>query len=288
MILLQSPQLVQETAWRWKTESNSRIALVPTMGALHEGHLSLVQLARKYADKCVASIFVNPTQFAPNEDLTRYPRPFEADREKVQAAGVDLLFAPTREQMYPEGFQTSVILSKLGRHLCGASRPGHFEGVATVCLKLFQISRADVAVFGEKDFQQLRVLEQMTSDLNLPVRIVRAPLIRDADGLALSSRNRYLDAEMRQRALCLSQGLGFWRSNAEPTLSVGRIRQDLQRKVTNAGLRLDYAEVCDERELSPYPDTATLRDIRTPRLFIAAFAGITRLIDNVSLHGDSR
>ncbi|MCB0418144.1 MAG: pantoate--beta-alanine ligase, partial [Bdellovibrionales bacterium] len=196
MQILHSPEEVQKTTREW----GGTVALVPTMGALHAGHLSLVEAAQSLADRVVVSIFVNPLQFGPTEDLDKYPRTLEQDASLLGELNVDLLFAPQAAEFYPQGFSTKVSVSGLTASLCGASRPGHFEGVTTVCLKLFQVSNADFAVFGEKDFQQLRVIEQMVDDLNLPVKIIRGAIVRETDGLAMSSRNRYLTAEQRRSA----------------------------------------------------------------------------------------
>ncbi len=182
---------------------SQRIAFVPTIGALHAGHVSLLREARRHGDLLVLSIFVNPTQFGPKEDLSRYPRTFDADLEKAREAGADVVFHPEPTEMYPDGYQTFVEVRRLQEGLCGASRPGHFVGVATVVLKLFNIVQPQVAFFGEKDYQQLQVIKRMVRDLDLPVVIVGMPIVREADGVALSSRNAYLSAEERARARAL-------------------------------------------------------------------------------------
>lgn len=200
------------TAWsREQFRNDKTIGLVPTMGYFHEGHLSLMRLAGRRADLVVVSLFVNPTQFGPGEDLSSYPRDFDRDRELAAAAGVDVLFVPEVAAMYPAGEKTTVIVRDLTDHLCGADRPGHFAGVATVVTKLFNIVRPDLAVFGRKDFQQLAVIRRMCTDLNMGVQIVGHPIVREADGLAMSSRNTYLDDSLRESALSLSKGIDLAR-----------------------------------------------------------------------------
>jgi pantoate--beta-alanine ligase len=231
-----------------------RLGLIPTMGAFHKGHLTLFRAAREENDRVVASLFVNPAQFAPGEDLATYPRDEERDARLAEEAGVDVLFAPAPDELYPPGFQTWVDVEELGRRLEGEQRPGHFRGVATVCLKLFNIVRPDRAYFGQKDAQQVAVLKQMVRDLDLDLEIRVVPTVRDADGLALSSRNAYLSAEQRQRALALPRAL----STREPA----RARELL------AGLDVDYVEVAD---------------FDPPVLAAAVRIDGTRLIDNVVL-----
>jgi pantoate--beta-alanine ligase len=266
--------------------ANRSIGLVPTMGALHQGHASLVEAARKRSGYVVVSLFVNPFQFGPNEDLAKYPRSEEADRDLCEQAGADLLFAPTNEEMYPDG--------RLGTHveppaelagiLDGASRPGHFRGVATVVLKLFQITSADLAWFGEKDFQQLQVIRRMVRDLDLPIEIVPAPIVRAPDGLALSSRNGYLNADQRRAAVVLSQALdAAQRLVAAGETSADRVRQEMQRTVQSEGLaRLDYATVVDAERLTPL-ETIEPGQAHEARALLAAWVGPARLIDNAPL-----
>ena len=258
---------------------NLRISLVPTMGYLHSGHLSLVELARQQSDRVLLSLFVNPTQFGPNEDLDRYPRDFERDVRLASEAGVDALFQPPVSAMYAPDHSTWVQEESLSQTLCGASRPGHFRGVTTVVLKLFNLSGCQVAVFGRKDAQQALIICRMVRDLNLPVQIVLAPLIRESDGLAVSSRNKFLNSEERQQALSLSRGI--FQAQARYRSGVRESAQLLalvQESISGAGGRIDYIEVMTQDTLRPlsYLDRPAL-------LAAAAFFGSTRLIDNVFL-----
>lgn len=249
------------------------IGFVPTMGYLHEGHGSLMDLLRPQCDGLVVSVYVNPLQFGPNEDLARYPRDPEGDAKRCAHHGVDVLFMPA--DLYPDGFSTSVRVHTLSDGLCGASRPGHFDGVATVCARLFGVTRADVAVFGEKDFQQLMVLRRMARDLALPVRIVPGPLVRDTDGVALSSRNKYLSPEERRRAASLHRALREMAASglreAHELVALGASHIDCDR--------LDYLEVVDAETLAPIERVAE----RPARIAVAAFYGHTRLIDNLAV-----
>jgi len=259
------------------------LALVPTMGYLHQGHTSLIRAARQAAPTVAVTIFVNPTQFGPSEDLQRYPTDLEGDLRKCAAAGASFVFAPSGpEEMYPSSFQTYVEPGPLAQPLCGARRPGHFRGVCTVVAKLFALSRADCAFFGEKDFQQLQVIRRMALDLNLGTEVVGRPIVREKDGLALSSRNAYLSAEERQGAL------GLWRALSEARVRFvagerdaaaleGFAAEELERH----GLRIDYTELREPVELQ----RPALADEST-RLFLAAFVGKTRLIDNGAM-GDA-
>lgn len=285
MLVFNSPQVVQETALVWKREG--KISLVPTMGCLHEGHLALVRLARQYGTRVIVSLFVNPLQFGPNEDFARYPRTREADEALLKAAGVDLLFAPEPRDLYPPGFATKIQVEGLDRFLCGASRPGHFSGVATVCLKLFQICQPDFAVFGEKDFQQLRILERLAVDLNLPLAILRHPTVREADGLAMSSRNRYLSQEERRRAAAVPRALlDAKRVARSGSATVGDVLGTVSAGLARAGGEIDYAAVASEHDLVPAPDSAPVASIPSPHLFVAVKIGGTRLIDNTALDGE--
>jgi pantoate--beta-alanine ligase len=265
--------------------AGKRLGLVPTMGALHEGHLSLVREARARADEVAVTIFVNPTQFGPNEDYARYPRTLDRDLELCREAGVRHVFAPDASEMYPEGERTRVHVSGLTSALCGPHRPGHFDGVTTIVSKLFAVAGECVAVFGRKDYQQLKVIERMTRDLLLPVEIVGLKTLRDADGLALSSRNAYLSHEERARALGIARGLSAAVAafEAGERLS-GELRDAALEQLNQAGLRLDYATIADADELFPIPDEARIGDRAV--LAIAGFMGKTRLIDNVVLGED--
>lgn len=268
-------------------QAGRRIGFVPTMGNLHDGHLELVRLARQHCDTVIVSIFVNPLQFALNEDWSQYPRTLEADMERLVAAGVNYLFCPEEQEMYPNGmkYQTTVDVPVLTDVLCGASRPGHFCGVTTVVSKLFNIVQPDEAVFGLKDYQQLAVVRRMVEDLCIPITITPAPIARAEDGLALSSRNGYLTPEERAVAPALYKSL-CW---AEAQIRAGRrdfpaIEQEAQRQLEAAGLGPDYFSVRQARtleEAKPY-DTDLV-------ILVAAFLGRARLIDNVrfNLAGDS-
>jgi pantoate--beta-alanine ligase len=250
------------------------IAVVPTMGALHDGHLELLRAARSRADIVILTIFVNPTQFGPNEDLAKYPRDEAGDIAKARTCEIDLAFCPDASAMYPAGAQTFVEVRELQKPLCGTSRPGHFAGVSTIVTKLFHITKPHVAVFGEKDYQQLAILRRMVRDLDFGIAIHSVPIVREHDGLALSSRNAYLSAEGRQTALGLSRGLAA----AEAAVVAGE--RDAAKLVALvsaelAGARIDYVELRDATELTP------LETLEKPAvLAIAAFVGTTRLIDN--------
>lgn len=257
-----------------------RVGLVPTMGALHEGHLSLVRTARVRCSFVAVSIFVNPTQFAPGEDFDRYPRTLEADRALLEREGVDLVIAPSTAEMYAADDATVVHVSRLTDVLCGPWRPGHFDGVATVVVKLFNIASADVAFFGEKDYQQLQVIRRLVRDLHIPIQIVGCPTVREPDGLAMSSRNVFLSAEDRVRAVGLSGALfeAKRRIEVERERDGDALRHLLYERLRQAGiLRVDYADVVD-------PDTLlSVRNVRSEvRILAAIRLGDTRLIDNVA------
>jgi pantoate--beta-alanine ligase len=255
------------------------VALVPTMGALHDGHMALVEEARRRAKHVVVSIFVNPKQFGPNEDLDAYPRREATDAHMLQEAGADILWAPTVDVMYPAGFSTNISLSGVTEGLDGAARPGHFDGVATVVTKLFNQVQPDVALFGEKDYQQLAVIRQMVIDLNLPVEIVGLPTQRAEDGLALSSRNTYLTEEERKQALALPRALGEAKRQMEKGASVDSALAKAIAMLANHGFDpIDYVTLCDAATLEPM----TVLD-RPARLLGAAKMGGTRLIDNIAV-----
>jgi pantoate--beta-alanine ligase len=258
-----------------------KVVLVPTMGALHDGHAALIDRARKLAGRqglVVVSIFVNPTQFGPKEDFSRYPRTFESDRKICRGHGADLIFAPTAEDMYPAGFSTWVDETSVSQPLCGTSRPGHFRGVCTVVLKLFLATHADVAVFGLKDFQQCMVIQRMVRDLNVPIRIEPVETVRESDGLALSSRNRYLTAEERSQAPVIREALldaeaAFYQG----TTRASALKKRIERQISKAPLaRIDYVEISDSDSLEP---ASVVR--RGCVIAVAVFFGKTRLIDNL-------
>ncbi len=256
-----------------------RIGMVPTMGALHPGHLSLVRIAKRKAEVVVASIFVNPLQFGPTEDLSRYPRDLVGDAAQLASAGCDVLFAPSAGEMYPEGFETQVEVKAASQGLCGAVRPGHFVGVATVVTKLFGIVRPDVAVFGEKDFQQLAVIRALVRDLSLDVEIVGAPLVRDPDGLAMSSRNAYLSAVERTQALSISKGLfAAQKAHDEGETGAAALLGLVAESLRKAGLTPEYLELRRAQDLAPLTRTDAPAVI-----LVATRVGRTRLIDNITL-----
>lgn len=261
---------------------DGRLALVPTMGFLHEGHASLIRAAAAQAPSVAVTIFVNPAQFGPNEDLARYPRDLAGDLAKCAEAGATFVFAPPDPaELYPPGFQTWVEPGPLAAPLCGARRPGHFRGVATVVAKLFALSRADVAFFGEKDFQQLAILRRMALDLDLGTQVVGRPIVREADGLAKSSRNAYLSAEDRARAVALWAALGACRAAfAAGERGVEALEAAARGALEQGGVRIDYAELRAPHDLQR-PERAE----GSTRLFLAAFLGKTRLIDNGALEG---
>lgn len=258
--------------------AGARIAFVPTMGYLHEGHVSLLRAGRERGDLLVLSIFVNPMQFGKNEDLSRYPRDLDGDLRQAATAGCDIAFCPTPETIYPPGFQTQVEVSEVQKGLCGDHRPGHFVGVATVVLKLLNLVQPHVVLLGEKDYQQLQVIRRMVTDLALPVEVLGCPLIRDRDGLALSSRNAYLSSDERQQALVLSRAL-FATQEAYGSGERGRdalLKVATDVLATEPALRLDYLQLRDATDLSLPPDVLTAPAV----LLLAGFIGRTRLIDN--------
>ncbi|MDP4006044.1 pantoate--beta-alanine ligase [Methylobacterium sp. NEAU K] len=262
-------------AWR---QAGERVVLVPTMGALHAGHLALVAEARRIGRRTVASIFVNPTQFGPNEDFSRYPRDLETDLGLLGRAGADAAWTPAVGTMYPPGFATRIEVAGLTEGLCGPFRPGHFSGVATVVTKLLNQVRPDVALFGEKDFQQLRVIQQAVSDLDLDVEIRGVPTVREPDGLALSSRNRYLSATERAVAPNLHGVLTEIAAAARGGAAVAGPINAGQAALEAAGFQVQYLAVCDARTLAPVERVAG-----PARVLVAAFLGRTRLIDNLAV-----
>jgi pantoate--beta-alanine ligase len=282
--MAREPQVIRKpaemTAWAEAARARGeRIAFVPTMGALHEGHVSLLREGRRRGDKLALSIFVNPTQFGPKEDLSRYPRDLPGDLAKAASADTDVAYCPEPADVYPPGFQTYVQVREVEQGLCGGSRPGHFVGVATVVCKLFNVVRPHVSLFGEKDFQQLAVIRRMVADLDVGVEIVGMPIVREPDGLAMSSRNAYLSPEERQRALALSRGLtaAAARAKAGERDAAGLVaiaRAALEGQVD----RVEYVELRDAATLGP-----VTRLEREGVLLVAAFVGKTRLIDNLRI-----
>jgi len=279
MEIISDPKEMLGRAFEWRGQE-LRIVLAPTMGCFHRGHLSLMEYGKTVGDKLVVSLFVNPAQFGPHEDLDRYPRDLERDAALAREVGVDALYTPAAAAMYPPGYQTYVEVEALSQGLCGASRPGHFRGVATVVLKLFNQVQPHTAVFGEKDYQQLAVIKRLAADLDLTVQVVGRPIVREADGLAMSSRNTYLNPEERAAALCLYRSLIAAR---ELVVSGAQSRDNILEAVrqiitSNPHTRIDYLALVDPK---------TLREVETikneARLLLAVWVGHTRLIDNTLL-----
>ena len=264
---------------------NKKIGFVPTMGYLHEGHLALIRRAKEKADIVVTSIYVNPTQFDPNEDFNRYPRDFNRDLVLAQKAGTNILFSPTNEEMYPAGFQTHVRVEELTKGLCGISRPGHFQGVTTVVCKLFNIVKPHVAIFGQKDYQQARAIQQMVLDLNFDIKIDVAPIVREKNGLAMSSRNEYLTPEERVEAIVLHESLEL----AKGMIILGERNsecvKDAMRELIEGvkSSRIDYIEIVDPVHLEPVEEIKSLIVV-----LLAVYIGKTRLIDNMFVNLNSK
>lgn len=277
--IVRTVKALRSAVQRWRVAGES-VALLPTMGALHDGHLTLVALARRKADRAVVSIFVNPTQFGPTEDLSRYPRDEAGDARKLGAAGTDLIWAPTAEEMYPDGFATTIVPKGAALPLEGEFRPHHFAGVATVCTKLFSQVTPDIAIFGEKDYQQLCVIRQTVADLNLPVKIVAAPTSRDRDGLARSSRNAYLTADERAAAPALNRALKGIAAIAAKGGLINKAIDVATHDLLHVGFtKVDYLTVRDAETLAPFEAKAG----RPGRVLGAAWLGTTRLIDNIGV-----
>lgn len=279
MKIIHSIAEVQELARQWRQEKK-RVGLVPTMGSFHEGHLSLIRRCRDLADRTVVSIYVNPTQFGPSEDFESYPRDLEHDTLLAQEAGADFIFAPTDQEMYPDGFVSLVRVEKLTERLCGISRPDHFQGVTTVVAKLFNLLQPDIAVFGAKDYQQAVVIQRMVRDLNFPIEIEVAPTVREANGLAKSSRNRYLTPEERAEALIIYQSLRFAesliRSGERNATDIKLAMQEMIDSVEQS--RVDYIEVLHPETLESITEISG--DVV---IAVAVYIGKTRLIDNVKV-----
>ena len=264
---------------QWRLEGLT-IAFVPTMGNLHAGHISLVTEAHKHADKVVASIFVNPMQFGANEDIENYPRTMDSDQTKLTEAGTDLLFIPTPDIIYPKGLdkQTYVEVPNMSEGYCGESRPGHFRGVSTVVCKLFNLVQPDVACFGLKDYQQVQVIETMVEDLSMPIKVVPVETVREASGLALSSRNGYLSEDELKIAPALSQNIQWLAKQLETNKNSVELAETAANRIDNAGLKTDYIHVCNAKTLLPANENDTEIVI-----LAAAFCGKARLIDNLRI-----
>jgi len=279
MRVLRTPAELSEWTEAARREGRG-VGLVPTMGFLHRGHLSLMEACRGRADLTAVSIFVNPTQFGPNEDLARYPRDLEGDLKKCRETGVDVVFAPESGAMYPAGHRTLVEVAQLQDGLCCARRPGHFRGVATVVTQLFALARPHLAVFGEKDWQQLQIIRRLAVDLHLGVEVVGMPIVREADGLAMSSRNAYLSPVERTRALALSRGLGAARARwAAGERQADVLREAVRAELRAAEVREDYVELVTPDTLEPLARA----ERADARLLVAGFVGTTRLIDNTAV-----
>ncbi len=281
MEIIKSIAKIQERVKSLKF-SGKKVGFVPTMGYLHEGHLTLVREAKNCCDVVIVSIFVNPLQFGPKEDFSKYPRDFERDCRMLEGEGVDIVFAPEASEMYPDGFQTYVEVTEVTKNLCGASRPGHFRGVTTVVLKLFNATMPDKAFFGEKDFQQLITIKRMVKDLNFDTEIVGVPIVRESDGLAMSSRNSYLSAEERKSALCLYRAI----TKAKEARRKGEKRAEkilelVEKTIKETPLtRIDYVKLCNKDTLE-YIEQGVLKE--DTLLALAVYVGTTRLIDNTIL-----
>ena len=262
--------------------AGKKLAFVPTMGALHDGHISLVKQARQTADAVIVSIFVNPTQFGPGEDFNRYPRTLTEDAKKLAEAGCDAVFLPNIATIYPEGFQTWVRNEPLENQLCGASRPGHFRGVLTVVLKLFNLVRPELALFGKKDYQQWRLIEKMAADLNVPLKVIGSETVREPDGLAMSSRNRYLKPEERAMAVAISRGLkaAVEKYKAGETNAVSLTGIVAKEIASQPAIKVEYLTICDQMSLAPVGES-----VKGPAvILLAAQLGTLRLIDNMELN----
>lgn len=277
MKIIRKIKLMQEYVKRQRKAGRS-VGFVPTMGALHEGHLSLIRRAKKENDMAVVSIFVNPTQFGPKEDFKKYPRPLAKDMRLAKNAGAEVIFNPSAVEMYPVGYQTYVEVGKIAEGLCGASRPGHFRGVATIVAKLFNAVPSNKAYFGQKDYQQVQVIKQMVNDLNIPLQVVVCPIVREKDGLAMSSRNQYLNPEERKSATCLYEALKIAKAMiGRGVKDACKIKTEIRNIIeSNLLARVDYIEIVDAENLEPVKKIEGKITIA-----LAVFIGKTRLIDNM-------
>ena len=276
MEIIKKIALMQELSDRWRKDGHI-IACVPTMGFLHQGHIELLKVGRANGDRLIMTIFVNPTQFGPHEDYEKYPRDTEGDLDKARSTGVDAVFMPTVEEMYPDGFQSTVAVNTITQYLCGKSRPGHFAGVTIVVAKLFNITKPHLAIFGEKDYQQLAVIKQMVSDLNMDIEIIGIPTVREQDGLAMSSRNKYLSPEERKSALSLKKGLDLAKAMArdgeKDSVTIKNVVKELI--LTHPFTTIDYVTICDPEKLTD------IENVNGPSLLaLAVKVGKARLIDN--------
>jgi pantoate--beta-alanine ligase len=276
MEIIKTIELMQELSDKWRRNGHI-IACVPTMGFLHQGHIELLKVGRDKGDRLIMTIFVNPTQFGPHEDYEKYPRDTEGDLDKARSAGVNAVFMPTVEEMYPDGFQSTVAVNTITQYLCGKSRPGHFAGVTIVVAKLFNITKPHLAIFGEKDYQQLAVLKQMVSDLNMDIEIIGIPTVREQDGLAMSSRNKYLSPKERLSALSLKKGLdlakAMVRDGEKDSITIKNAVKELI--LTHPFTAIDYVTICDPKKLTD------MENVNGPSLLaLAVKVGKARLIDN--------
>ncbi|UCG65679.1 MAG: pantoate--beta-alanine ligase [Deltaproteobacteria bacterium] len=279
MEIIEKIAVMQETSEKWRRDG-ALIVLVPTMGFLHEGHVELLRVGRQKGDRLIMSLFVNPTQFGPQEDYQTYPSDTEGDLEKARSVGVDAVFMPTADEMYPDRSQTTVNVEEITQYLCGESRPGHFAGVTTVVAKLFNITKPHLAIFGEKDYQQLAVIKQMVRDLDMDIDIAGVPSVREQDGLAMSSRNSYLSAEERLSALSLKKGLDLASALvATGEKDAGKIKNSVRELILNHPFtEIDYITICDAEKLTD------IERVDGPSLLaLAVRVGKARLIDNVIL-----
>ena len=276
MEIIKKIELMQELSDKWRSDGHI-ISCVPTMGFLHQGHIELLRVGRDKGDRLIMTIFVNPTQFGPHEDYEKYPRDTEGDLTKARSAGVDVVFMPTVEEMYPDGFQSTVTVDIITQYLCGKSRPGHFAGVTIVVAKLFNITKPHLAIFGEKDYQQLAVIRQMVRDLNMDIDIIGLPTVREQDGLAMSSRNKYLSPEERLSALSLKKGLDLAKAMVEDGVkNPAKIKNAVRELIlSQPSTKIDYVTICDPEKLTD------IEHLDGPSLLaLAVKVGKARLIDN--------